>query len=93
LETNNENDIEPIAQNLHLSSLVVGLETALIEERAPSPTTPEPLSPSGSQEPEKRGKTQRNTMAAKTEQEEATPSNTTPDLNLKQLSGIITAVG
>ena len=44
-ETNNENDIDILAENLDLSSLGEGLENALREQRAPSPTTPEPPSP------------------------------------------------
>jgi len=57
METNNENDIDPLAENLDLSSLGEGLERALTEERAPSPTTPEPLSPIGSEETEEPGRT------------------------------------
>ena len=44
--------MDPLAENLNLLSLGEGLERALMEERAPSPTTPEPPSPSGSEETE-----------------------------------------
>jgi len=57
METNNQNDIDPLAENLDLSSLGEGLERALREERAPSPTTPEPPSPIGSEETEEQGRT------------------------------------
>ena len=57
METNNQNDIDPLAENLDLSSLGEGLEEALTEERAPSPTRPEPPSPIGSEETEEQGRT------------------------------------
>jgi len=66
-ETNNEKDIDPLAENLDLSSLGEGLERALTEERAPSPTTPEPPLTSGSEETEEQGRTRRKTMAATAE--------------------------
>jgi len=47
----------PLAANVDLSSLGEGLERALTEERAPSPTTPEPPSPIGSEETEEAGRT------------------------------------
>jgi len=57
METNNENEIDAQAENLDLASLGEGLERALTEERAPSPTTPEPLSPIGSEKTEEPGRT------------------------------------
>jgi len=56
-ETNNENDIDPLAENLDLSSLEEGLKRALTAEKAPSPTTPEPPSPIGLEETEEPGRT------------------------------------
>jgi len=91
-ETNNENDIDPLAENLDLSSLGEGLERALTEERAPSPTTPEAPSPIGSEETEDPGRTRRNTMAATAEQGGATSSDTTPILSPEQMRQIITSL-
>jgi len=64
----------------------------LTEERAPSPTTPEPQSPAGSEVTGEQGRIRRKTMAATTKQGEATSSNTTPDLNLEQMREIVTAL-
>jgi len=49
--------MDPLVENLDLSSLGEGLERALTEERAPSPTTPEPPSPIGSEETAEQGRT------------------------------------
>jgi len=65
---------------------------ALTEERAPSPTTPEPPSPIGSEETEEPGRTRRNTMAATAEQGGPTPSETTPILSPEQMRQIITSL-
>jgi len=91
-ETNNENDIDPLAENLNLSSLGEELERALTEERAPSPTTPEPLSPIGSEEIEEQGTTRRNTMAATAEQGGATSAETPPILNPQQMRQMIASL-
>jgi len=66
--------MNPFVENLDLSSLEEGLDRALTEERAPSPTTPEPPSPSGSEETEEEGRTRRNTIAATAEQGGVTSS-------------------
>jgi len=92
MKTNNENDIDPLAENLHLSSLEDGLERVLTEQRAPNPTTPEPLTPSGPQETEEQGKIRRNTMAAATEQKGVTSSHTTPEVNPEQMRQIFAAI-
>jgi len=63
-----------------------------MEERAPSPTTPEPPSPTESEEREEQGRTRRNTMAATAEQGGATSSETTPILNPEQMRQIITSL-
>jgi len=88
-ETNNENNIDPLAENLDLSLLGEGLERALTEERAPSPTTPEPPSPTGSEETEEPGRTRRNTMAATAEHGGTTSSDTTLILSPEQMRQII----
>jgi len=61
----------------------------LTEERAPSPTIPEPPSPIGSEESEEPGRTRRNTMAATAEQEGPTSLDTTPILSPEQMRQII----
>jgi len=63
-----------------------------MEERAPSPTIPEPPSPSGSEETEAQGRTRRNTMEATTEQGGTTSSETTPILNPEQMRQIIASL-
>src|SRR6195952_1948203 len=90
MATNKENDIDTLAENLDVSILGEALEDALRESRAPSPTTPEPTSPAGSEETTEPGRTRRNTMAA---QGEASASTTTaPELNPDQLRQIVTAL-
>jgi len=91
-ETNNENDIDPLAENVDLSSLQEGLERALTEQRAPSPTTPEPPSPIGSEETEEPGRTRRNMMAAIGEQGGTTSSDTASILSPEQMRQIITSL-
>jgi len=59
-----------------------------MEERAPSPTTPEPPSPSGSEDTEE-GRTRQNTMAATAEQGGASSSETKPILKQEQMKQII----
>jgi len=83
-ETNNENDIDHLAENLDLPSLGEALERASTEERPPSPTTREPPSPSGSEETEEQGRRRQNTMAAMAETRGATSFETTPILNPEQ---------
>jgi len=63
-----------------------------MEERVPSPTTPERPSLSRSEETEEQGRTRRKTMAATAEQGGATSSETTPILNPEQMSQIITSL-
>jgi len=92
METKNENDIDPLAENLDLSSLGEGLERALTEKRAPSSKTPEPPSPIGSEEIEEPGRTRRNTMVATAEQGGATSSDPTPILSPEQMRQIITSL-
>jgi len=92
METNNENDIDPLAENIDISSLTEGLERALTEERAPSPTTPELPSPIGSEETEEQGRTRRNTMAATAEQGGPIPAETPPILNPEQMRQIIASL-
>src|SRR6195952_237785 len=90
MATINENDIDTLAENLDVSILGEALEDALRESRAPSPTTPEPTSPAGSEETTYPGRTRRNTMAT---QEEASASTTTnPELNPDQVRQIVTAL-
>jgi len=84
--------MDPLAEYLDLSSLGEGLERALTEERAPSPTTPEPASPIGSEETEEPERTRRNTMAAATEPGGATSSDPTPVLSPEQMRQIITSL-
>src|ERR1700712_5216549 len=93
MATNNENDIDTLAENLDISALGEALESALGESRAPSPTTPEPTSPIGSEETADPGRTRRNTMATQGQQGEASASATTnPELDPDQLRQIITAL-
>jgi len=92
METNNEDNIDPLAENLALASLNEELERAFMEERAPSPTTSELPSPIRSDETKEQGRTRRKTMAARTQQGQATSSNTTPDLNHEQMREIVTAL-
>ena len=89
METHNENDIDPLAENPDLSSIGDGLERALTEERAPRPTTPEPLSPSVSEETEEPDRPRRNTMAATAEQRGAISLGTSPILHPEQMRQII----
>jgi len=63
-----------------------------MEERAPSPTTPEPPSPSGLEETEEQGRTRRNTIVTTAEEGGATYSETTPILNQEQMRQIITSL-
>jgi len=89
MEPNKENDIDPLAENLDVSLLGEGLARALTEERAPSPTTPGPPSPIGSEETEEPGRTRGNTMAATAEQGGATSSDTTLILSPEHMRQII----
>jgi len=79
-------------ENPDLLSLGEGLERALTEERAPSPTTPEPLSPRGSEETEEQERTRRNTMPATADQGGATSPQTTPILIPEQMRQIIASL-
>jgi len=63
-----------------------------MEERAPSPTTPEPPSPIGSEETEEQGRRRRNTMAAITEQGGGTSSEATRIMSPEQIRQIITSL-
>src|SRR6195952_463438 len=93
MATNNENDIDTLAENLDISALGEALESALGESRAPGPTTPEPTSPIGSEESTDPARTRRNTMAAQGQQGEASAQpTTTPELNPDQLRQIVTAL-
>src|ERR1700712_1887159 len=93
MATINENDIDTLAENLDVSILGEAQEDALRESRAPSPTTPEPTSPVGSEETADPGRTRGNTMAAQGQQGEASASTTTaPELNPDQLRHIVTAL-
>jgi len=76
-------------ENLDLSSLGEGLERALTEERAPSPTTPEPPSPIGSEETEEQGRTRQKTMAAIAEQGGTNSAETPLSRNPEQMSQMI----
>jgi len=84
-ETNPAKDIAPLVGNLDLSSLGEGLERASMEDRAPSPTIPEPPSPSGSEATEEQGRARRNTMAARVELGGGISLEPTPILNLEQM--------
>ena len=90
--SNNENDIDPLAVNLHLLSLGEGLDRVLTAERAPSPTTPDPPLLIGSEETEEQGRTGRNTMAAKAEHGGATFLETTLIVSPEQMRQIITSL-
>src|ERR1700712_2379858 len=93
MATNNENDIDTLAENLDISALGEALESALGQSRAPSPTTPEPTSPIGSEETADQGRTRRNTMVAQGQQGEASVLPTAaPELNPDQLRQIVTAL-
>src|SRR6195952_3858106 len=93
MATNNENDIDTLAENLDISALGEALESALGESRAPSPTTPEPTSPVESEETADPGRTRRNTMATQGQQGQASASTiTAPELNPDQLRQIVTAL-
>src|SRR6195952_1835235 len=93
MATNNENDIDTLAENLDISALGEALESALGESRAPSPTTPEPTSPIGLEETADPGRTRRNTMVAQEQQGEAsTLPTSTPELNPDQIRQIVTAL-
>src|ERR1700712_4170818 len=93
MATNNENDIDTLAENLDISALGEALESALGESRAPSPTTPEPTSPIGSEETADPGSTRRNTMAAQEQQGEvSTLPTSTPELNPDQLRQIVSVL-
>jgi len=91
-KTNDENHIDPLVENLDLSLLGEGLERALTEQRAPSPTKPEPPSPRGSGETEAQGRTRRNTMAVMLEQLGVRSSETTRILNPEQMRQIIASL-
>jgi len=91
-ETNDENNTDPLAENLGLSALGEGLERALTQERVLNPTILEPLSLTRLEGTEERGKTRRKTMAATAEQGVTTASKTTRILNLEQMRQIITSL-
>jgi len=90
--TNDENNINPQAENLNLSLLGEGLERALTEEKAPSPTTPEPPSPIGSEETKERGRTRGNTLAATEAQGGTTSLQSTLILTREQMRQIIASL-
>jgi len=92
MESNNQNDIDPLAENLDLPSLEEGLETALTEEMAPSPKTAGPASPSGSEETEGQGRTRRNTMVGTVEKGGVMFLATTPILYQEQMRQIIASL-
>jgi len=63
-----------------------------MEERAPSPTTPQPSSPIGSEETADAGRSRRNTRAATAEQGGAPSAETTPILSPEQMRPILTSL-
>src|ERR1700759_3877910 len=89
LRQDNEGDIDPTDNDITVSELGKALDHTLGESRPASPTTPEPASPTASEETEYPSGTRRNTMTAPQPGESSTSAPAMPEITPDQLQQII----